>query len=161
MLLGRQHYRLYAIHHIPSLKVLDFQKVTNSDRRQAERLATSAAGAALERDVQQEKTFVPGEGRSAQESFATSFTKEQKEQIRQMVANASTPAEIEEIERSVQRGIFPGTATTPAVTPPLLLEVNGNGAKNRKRPANDNEEDEEDDDDDEDESRAKRSRVEG
>lgn len=137
---------MYAIHHIPSLKVLDFQKVTNSDRRQAERLATSAAGAALERDVQQEKTFVPGEGKSAQESFATSFTKEQKEQIRQMVANASTPAEIEEIEQSVQRGVFPGT-TTPVVTPPL--EVNGNGA-NRKRPANDNEEDE---------SRAKRSRA--
>jgi hypothetical protein len=144
---------------------LDFQKVTNSDRRQAERLATSAAGAALERDVQQEKTFVPGEGRSAQESFATSFTKEQKEQVRQMVANASTPAEIEEIERSVQRGIFPGT-TTPAVsTPPILLEVNGNGAKNRKRPANDNEQekddDHDDDDDDDDESRAKRSREEG
>ena len=85
-MLGRQHYRLYAIHHIPSLKVLDFQKVTNLDRCKAERLAKSAADAALERDVQQEKTFVPGEGRSAQESFATSFTKEQKEQIRQMVA---------------------------------------------------------------------------
>lgn len=127
---------------------MDFQKVTNSNRRQAERLATSAAGAALEKNVEQEKTFVPGERKSAQESFATSFTKEQKEQIRQMVANASTPAEIEEIELSVQRGIFPAT---PAVTPPL--EVNGDGA-NRKRPANDKEKEE-------DESRAKRSRVAG
>lgn len=133
---------MYAINHIPSLKVLDFQKVSNSDRKLAERLAASAAGAALEKDVQQEKTFVPGEGKSAAESFATSFTKEQKEQIRQMVANAATPAEIEEIELSVQRGIFPGTS--PTVTPPL--EVNGNGA-NRKRPA-----------EREEESSAKRSR---
>lgn len=141
---GRQHYRLYAINHIPSLKVLDFQKVSNSDRKQAERLAASAAGAALEQDVQREKTFVPGEGKSAAESFATSFTKEQKEQIRQMVANASTPAEIEEIELSVQRGIFPGNS--PTATPPL--KVDGNG-ENRKRPA----------DDDEEESSTKRSRV--
>jgi U2 small nuclear ribonucleoprotein A' len=143
---------LYAIHHIPSLKVLDFQKVCNSDRNQAERLAASAAGAALEKDLQQEKTFVPGEGKSAAESFATSFTKEQKEQIRQMVANASSPAEIEEIELSVQRGIFPGSSilpgSTPTVTPPL--KVNGNGS-NRKRPADDEEEEEE--------SSAKRSRV--
>ena len=86
--------------------------MTKSERERAERLANSAAGAALESDVQQEaksatKTFVPGEGESAEESFVTNFTPEQKEMIRQMVANAKSPAEIDEIERSVRRGIFP------------------------------------------------------
>jgi hypothetical protein len=121
ILIGRQHYRLYAIKHIPSLKTLDYTKITKTERERAERLANSAAGAALESDVQAEannnndtnntKTFVPGEGTSAKETFVTSFTKEQKEQIREMVANAKSPAEIEEIERSVKRGIFPMVAS--------------------------------------------------
>lgn len=109
--IGRQHYRLYTIHNIPSLKVLDHQRITQTERGRAKRLASSAAGAALESDVQDEagkqKTFTPGEGASAEESFVVNFTAEEKEQIRQMVANANSPAEIEEIERSVQRGVFP------------------------------------------------------
>ena len=117
----RQHYRLYAIHRIPTLKVLDYVRITATERDRAERLANSAAGAALESDVQQEanqstttaKTFVPGEGESAEEAFVTNFTPEQKESIRQMVANAKSPAEIDEIERSVKQGIFP---TVPAGT---------------------------------------------
>jgi U2 small nuclear ribonucleoprotein A' len=109
----RQHYRLYAIHRIPSLKTLDYVKITPSERDRATRLANSAAGAALESDVQKEakssatKTFTPGEGESAGETFVTNFTLEQKEMIRQMVANAKSPAEIDDIERSVRRGVFP------------------------------------------------------
>ena len=116
-------------------------RVSKSERDRAERLANSAAGAALEQDVQKEKTFVPGQGQSAEESFATSFTPEQKEQIRQMVANAKSPAEIEEIELSVQRGVFPGVP--PTVTPPVENE-------DRKRPA---------EEEPEDEASAKRSRA--
>ena len=51
---GRQHYRLYTIHKIPSLKVLDFTKVKQSERERAERLAKSAAGAAMEEDARLE-----------------------------------------------------------------------------------------------------------
>ena len=65
----------------------------------------------MESDVQDEagrqNTFTPGEGASAEESFVVNFTAEEKEQIRQMVANAESPEEIEEIERSVQRGELP------------------------------------------------------
>ena len=80
--LGRQHYRLYTVHKIPTLKVLDFIKVKEKERNQASRLAMSAAGAALEGDVKVEamesakaaKTFTPGEGRSVKESFVSNFT---------------------------------------------------------------------------------------
>jgi len=87
-------------------------KVTKTERDRADRLAKSAAGAALEADVQGEttsntKTFVPGEGLSTEAVITTSFTAEEKEQIRQLVANASSPAEIEEIEQCVQRGVLP------------------------------------------------------
>lgn len=95
-------------------------------------MANSAAGAALETDVQEEgktaKTFEPGEGISLQENFVTNFTNEQKEHIRNLVANAKSPAEIEEIERSVKRGILPTTTGTT---------INGNN--NNKRPSSENE----------------------
>lgn len=120
---------------MPSLKVLDFVKVKDAEREKAKRLAMSAAGAALESDVRLEarnaaaaasssssgaKTFVPGEGRSAEESFTTQFTKEQKEQIRKMVAEASSPEEIERIEASVKRGVFPTLASGGGTTTPTL-----------------------------------------
>mmetsp|Transcript_10604 Transcript_10604/g.15607 ORF Transcript_10604/g.15607 Transcript_10604/m.15607 type:complete len:262 (+) Transcript_10604:183-968(+) len=103
----RQHYRLYVIHHIPTLRVLDMQRISRSERDKAQRLARSAAGAAMESDVQLEKqqeqkskTFTPGEEKPI-------FTKEQKQQLRDMVAAAKTPQEIEEIESMAQKGIFP------------------------------------------------------
>ena len=116
ILTGRQHYRLYAINKFPKLKVLDFVKVKQSEREKAKRLAMSAAGAALEGDVMIEardakaksKTFTPGEGKSAKESFVVNFTPDQKAKIKEMIANASSPAEIERIEDCVKRGEFPG-----------------------------------------------------
>lgn len=134
---GRQHYRLYTIQCIPSLKVLDHQKITQTERDRAKRLAGSAAGAALESDIQDEagrqKTFTPGEGASAEESFVVNFTAEEKEQIRQMVANAQSPEEIEEIERSVQRGVLPKNMQTTSNKRPLVSD-NGdeNGSSEKK-----------------------------
>lgn len=141
---------------MPTLKVLDFVKVKEAEREKAKRLAMSAAGAALESDVRLEarnaaaassrasgtKTFVPGEGRSAEESFTTQFTKEQKEQIRKMVAEASSPEEIERIEASVKRGVLPAPAATAtatadggAATPTLTSEAGGvaSSSASRKR----------------------------
>lgn len=146
----RQHYRLYTIHKIPTLKVLDFQKVKQSERERASRLATSAAGAAMEADARLEaraaaataasssaddaalsnatmtngdngtNTFEPGEGKSAEESFATQFSAEEKAAIRDMVANAASAEEIDRIESLVKRGIFPGKSESVA-------PVNGGG----------------------------------
>ena len=153
------------INKIPTLKVLDFTKVKEAEREKAKRLAMSAAGAALESDVRLEarnaaaaastasgtKTFVPGEGRSAEESFTTQFTKEQKEQIRKMVAEASSPEEIERIETSVKRGVFPTPATSApagdggAATPTLTAETGtATGAgPSKKRPIEGDETEEE------------------
>ncbi|GKY92647.1 hypothetical protein MPSEU_000234800 [Mayamaea pseudoterrestris] len=109
----RQHYRLYTIHRIPTLKVLDFTKVRASERDRAERLASSAAGAALEGDVQQEakqtstKTFDPGEALDDAKAVIISYTSEQKDQIRELLANASSAKELEEIEAAVRKGVLP------------------------------------------------------
>lgn len=103
---------------------MDFAKIKKGERDTAQRLSMSAAGAALEGDVKIEakaaftangletKTFEPGEGRSAEEAFSTSFTPSQKSAIRDMVANAKSPEEIERIEALVRRGIFPENPTS-------------------------------------------------
>lgn len=153
---GRQHYRLYAIHKIPTLKVLDFQKVKQSERDRAGKLAASAAGAAMEADARLEahaavessddakmpaystngdnggtNTFEPGEGQTAEQSFATQFTVDEKAKIREMVANAASAEEIDRIESLVKRGIFPGTSEDIPPPPPPPED----GVEDGKRPA--------------------------
>lgn len=114
-------------------------KIKDAERSKAQRLAMSSAGAALEGDVQIEareaaaadaasnansnddkngnvKTFTPGQGQSAKESFVVNFTKEQKAEIKNMILNARSPAEIEKIEESVRRGEFPSFAATATAT---------------------------------------------
>jgi U2 small nuclear ribonucleoprotein A' len=140
ILTGRQHYRLYTINKIPTLKVLDFIKVKASEREKGKRLAMSAAGAALEGDVQTEardaksnaNTFNPGEGKSAKESFVANFTPEQKAQIKDMIANAPSPAEIERIEECVKRGEFPDKTSDDNSNGNVQKE-NGNGEKVSKK----------------------------
>lgn len=93
-------------------------------------------------------TFEPGEGKSAEESFATQFSVEQKAKIREMVANAASAEEIDRIESLVKRGVFPGDQndTAPPPPPPPLQdedvgvgekrptgEVNGGGDAKRQR----------------------------
>ncbi len=160
---GRQHYRLYTIHKIPTIKILDFQKVKQSERERANRLASSAAGAAMEADARLEarvaaaaapddsvtaskaftgedvNTFEPGEGKNAEESFATQFTIEEKAKIREMVANAASADEIDRIESLVKKGIFPGKADNgggalpPAPPPPPPPEDEDNGNSKRQK----------------------------
>jgi hypothetical protein len=98
---------------MPALKTLDFSKVKPSERDRSHRLARSAAGAALESDVREEaRTFVPGQGLDGGESQSSTvssahFTPQDKEDIRQLLANASSAKELEEIENSVKRGVLP------------------------------------------------------
>jgi hypothetical protein len=69
-------------------------------------LANSAAGAALESDLQTVKTFTPGESEDGA-TVLTIFTGAEKEAIRNLLANAASVQEVEEIENSVKRGILP------------------------------------------------------
>ena len=79
-------------------------------------------------------TFEPGEGKSAEESFATQFTAEEKARIRDMVANAASAEEIDRIESLVKRGVFPGSSESggngivppPPPPPPPPLPEEGN-----------------------------------
>lgn len=74
----RQHYRLYVIHKLPTVKVLDFCKVKDGERKQAARLFKSAAGKLMEADVEAEaQTFTPG----GAEDLLEGFSEEQRVQV--------------------------------------------------------------------------------
>eukprot|EP00611_Tribonema_gayanum_P023767 TRINITY_DN5077_c1_g1_i1.p1 TRINITY_DN5077_c1_g1~~TRINITY_DN5077_c1_g1_i1.p1 ORF type:complete len:251 (+),score=121.96 TRINITY_DN5077_c1_g1_i1:157-909(+) len=107
-----QHYRLYVIHKIPSLKALDFCKVKKEERARAERLFQSAAGRAMEEDIAlQAKTFVPGGAARAP------LTPAQRTQVIAMIQRAMTTEEIDRLERMLEAGIYP--AERKELLPPL------------------------------------------
>ncbi|CAM9843828.1 unnamed protein product [Chrysoparadoxa australica] len=112
----RQHYRLFTIHHIPSLSQLDHKRVTLEEKLAAKRLFQSQAGQAMERDVVAEgkgKTFTPGEKEGE-------LTAEQRQQMSKMIENAKTPEEVDRLETMMLAGVMPkaGGAAAPEAAPP-------------------------------------------
>jgi hypothetical protein len=122
--IGRPHYRLYTINNIPSLRCLDCIKVKREERVRAAKFAKSATGAALESDVQQQststatvKTFTPGESADGT-TVVTLFSSEEKEAIRNLLANAGSIQEVEEIENAVRKGVLPDQLVVRVPQPP-------------------------------------------
>jgi hypothetical protein len=94
-LLGQPNYRLHTIHAIPSLKVLDYNKVTAKERAQASQLtADNTTGTA--QTTESDTANAPVE-----------LTDDQREQIKQLLAQASSVQEIQEIEASLRKGMLP------------------------------------------------------
>lgn len=117
---GRPYYRYYAIHHIPSLKTLDFTRIRKSERETAQRWALSAAGAALESDLlqQQQQSGGTSNPNTADGFVVTSFSAAEKEQIRNLLANAASVEEVEAIEASVRKGVLPDQLREERPLPP-------------------------------------------
>jgi hypothetical protein len=88
--------------------------VKREERVRATKFAKSVTGAALESDVQQQsatssttvKTFTPGESADGT-TVVTLFSSEEKEAIRNLLANAGSIQEVEEIENAVRKGVLP------------------------------------------------------
>jgi len=122
----RQHYRLYLIHTLPQLKSIDFRKITAAERRDSKALFVSEAGASMLQDVESERRKAPKpeealNGDVNKESDAQgdgpvdmdTFTEEQKATIQEMIANASTPEEIDRIEKMLVAGRLPDASEKP------------------------------------------------
>jgi len=103
----KQNYRLYTIHKIPSLKVLDFRKIKLKEREAAQKLFASASGQQLEKEVASEKAAAPAK------AAAKGPTPEQLEAFRNAIANASSPEELDRLERMGRAGVFDLSALNP------------------------------------------------
>lgn len=109
---ARKHYRLYVIHMLPNLKVLDFQKVKRKEREEAERVFGGKKGKQLAEDLARpSKTFVPGGGIAAASGRGTERVQQavmDVQAIRASIAQARSLDEVRRLEMMLQQGQVPG-----------------------------------------------------
>lgn len=122
---SKRHYRLYAIHKLPHLRLLDFQKIKQREREAAVQMFKGKKGQALAKDMtKRTKTFVPGDGLGAPasrpgaagEAAAAGSGKAEHlrpdvEAIKKAIANAKTLEEVEQLNHLLQSGQIPGQET--------------------------------------------------
>lgn len=109
----KPNYRLYVIHKLRSLRLLDFKKVRNKERLEARNLFSSKE---VEEEAKKEsvKTFVPGEVENAskpveekQTSTMSAPTPEQIIAIKAAIVNSQTLEEVARLEQALKSGQLP------------------------------------------------------
>ncbi|KAL2242799.1 U2 small nuclear ribonucleoprotein A' [Sesamum indicum] len=109
----KPNYRLYVIHKLKSLRMLDFRKVKQKERVEAKNLFASEEA---EEEVKREsaKTFVPGDIPSTQEVTKeeqtpkpVAPTPEQILAIKAAIVNSQTLEEVARLEQALKSGQLP------------------------------------------------------
>lgn len=109
------YYRLYVVFKIPSLRVLDFQKVKKAEKEAAIHFFESEDGKAYLRTAAKEDVSSSANAPAK----ATPMTPAQKEYIRQLITEASSLGEIDAIESQLRDGNF----VFPEHLTPLTADV--------------------------------------
>lgn len=115
----KEHYRLYVIHKIPQVRILDFRKVKVREREEAAKMFKGKKGRKLEEEMgQKTREFVPGEGPTpakvsrsgptATKGSRSGRTAEEIESIKEAIARASTLQEVERLNQLLKSGFVPG-----------------------------------------------------
>jgi len=114
----KEHYRLYLIWSIPSLRFLDFQRVREVEREQARELfgaadAPSELAAQIKGvktrtfDVSAPGTGVNGQADGVRKGVRTQLTDTEKKRVQELIKNAKSLAEITRIEKDLAEGRIP------------------------------------------------------
>ncbi|CAF1053930.1 unnamed protein product [Brachionus calyciflorus] len=111
-----KHYRLYTIYRIPSLRVLDFKRIRDKERQEAQKLYK---GKKLKKS-ETPKTFVPGEQMDKLSLNQADFNQKQQQRveraqpskedidaIRLAISQAKSIEEIEQLNAMLRSGIIP------------------------------------------------------
>lgn len=108
---AKKHYRYYIIYKVPSLRVLDFQRIRQKEREAASRLFKGKKGQQLVAEVgKKSKTFVPGEKLPDKQAAAPSGpSKEDIDAIKQAIAKATTLEEVERLNQMLRSGQIPSS----------------------------------------------------
>ncbi|XP_013380350.1 U2 small nuclear ribonucleoprotein A' [Lingula anatina] len=105
----KKHYRLYVIHKLPQIRLLDFQKVRLREREAAGRMFKGKRGQALAKEIgKRSKTFVPGGQLPEVTKKPTGPSKEDVDAIKAAIARASTLEEVERLNQMLRTGQIPG-----------------------------------------------------
>uniref|UniRef100_A0A0D6RAZ8 U2A'/phosphoprotein 32 family A C-terminal domain-containing protein n=1 Tax=Araucaria cunninghamii TaxID=56994 RepID=A0A0D6RAZ8_ARACU len=115
----KSNYRLYVIHKLKKLRLLDFRKVKQKERLEAEKYFASKEA---EEDAKKEpvKTFTPGEVPTVTETpmeqvlpKAVPPTPEQILAIKAAIANSQTLEEVARLEKALKSGQLPADLKIP------------------------------------------------
>jgi len=104
-IVNKSHYRVYAIYKIPTLKWLDFKKVTQTEREESGKFFKSAAGKAFLAAVAQELKIVES-GNSSSNSVSVVLSEEQKVLVKKAIEQATSREEIDFIERQLKVSVY-------------------------------------------------------
>ncbi|KAF8979530.1 U2 snRNP complex subunit [Entomortierella lignicola] len=139
----KKYYREWVIWKLPSVRVLDFERVKKKEREEAKKLFEGKAGpSALAESIAATKssTFEPGEGvpLPLKSNVPTlTMTKEDQDKIKAALAKATTLDEITKLERALKEGKVPSYLRDKDST-------NGNNVKRQKLSGDGGEEEDED-----------------
>ncbi|KAI8887446.1 L domain-like protein, partial [Backusella circina FSU 941] len=109
----KPHYRLYIIYKVPQIRVLDFNKVKQSERKEAAALFAKDDG--TDNDLAKSitdnktKTFEPGEGLENQGGVSHGLTPDEQMKIKEALKQATSLDEISRLERLLKAGHVPST----------------------------------------------------
>mmetsp|Transcript_27341 Transcript_27341/g.52038 ORF Transcript_27341/g.52038 Transcript_27341/m.52038 type:complete len:265 (-) Transcript_27341:604-1398(-) len=114
----KENYRLYVIHRLPSLKVLDFCKVKQKEREASiskfGSLEQKSTAASAEQPAAKKVKTAPAVAaaptatpRPAEATVKKGPTQEQLTAITAAIANATTLAEVARLEKALKTGVMP------------------------------------------------------
>uniref|UniRef100_A0A0B6ZW02 U2A'/phosphoprotein 32 family A C-terminal domain-containing protein n=1 Tax=Arion vulgaris TaxID=1028688 RepID=A0A0B6ZW02_9EUPU len=110
-LVSKKNYRYYVIHKVPSLRVLDFNRVRQKEKDAASKLfkkIKSQQQSVTAGKGEKAKTFTPGEKLTPSRSAPTGPPKQDIAAIRKAIANAKTLEEIDRLNQLLKMGQIPG-----------------------------------------------------
>lgn len=120
----KPHYREYIAFKFPNLRLLDFRKIKQKDRKVAQDLFKSKKGKELHKEItKRAKTFVPGAGLESNSSKerVPGATPADMQAIREAIKNATSLQEVERLTRMLQAGQIPNGSNLNSHS------LNGNG----------------------------------
>jgi len=112
-----KHYRLYVIHKIPSLRVLDFCRIKLKEREAAAKMFKKKKGQQQPQQAQQQtktpngtsKTFVPGENLQQHSRLpSTGPSKKEAAAIKKAIMNVTDQHELDKLQQMLLSGEIPG-----------------------------------------------------
>ena len=112
--LNKPNYRLYVIHSLPQIRVLDFQRIKQREREAAARMFSGKKGEKLVNGAMKSKTnkFVPGAPLVKPPAPAPAKTNPQRSNIaaiKAAIANAKSLEEVQKLEMMLKTGHVPET----------------------------------------------------
>ncbi|KAI1728004.1 leucine-rich repeat domain-containing protein [Ditylenchus destructor] len=97
----KQHYRQYVIYKLKSVRVLDFRRIKEEERKAAKKLFKGSTGQKLRAEVVKESRPLTDEDRIVQ---VKSRSAEEQEKIKKMIKEARTLSEVENLSNMLQTG---------------------------------------------------------